>query len=96
MLRRYGVIFFVVSIGSLIACGGGDDGRLSSECRDAIYANIRLSNADGPRRFYVQTKLEDWTQGQLAAAVDEGGYLENVWPCSTEVKREFNRRGYTW
>ena len=23
MLRRYGVIFLVVSIGSLIACGGG-------------------------------------------------------------------------
>ena len=96
MLKQYGIIFLAISIGSLIACGGGDDGSLSSECKNAIYANIRLSNADDARRFYVYTKLEDWTQGQLAAAIDEGGYLENVEPCRTEVRAEFDRRGYKW
>jgi hypothetical protein len=69
---------------------------VSSECKDAIYDDIRLYTADEPRRFYVHTKLEDWTQGQLAAAIDEGGYLENIEPCRTEVRAEFDRRGYSW
>ena len=95
MRKLYVIIFLVASIGSLIGCGSLD-GYISSECKNAIYADIRLSKADETRRFYVNTKLENWTQGQLAGAIDEGGYLENIEPCRTEVRVEFDRRGYKW
>ena len=90
------LLVIAIVVGTLVACGGEVEGYLSSECKDAMYANIRLSNADEARRFYVFTKLEDWTQAQLAAAIDVGGYLETIEPCRTEVRAEFDSRGYQW
>lgn len=92
------LIVLVVALAVFVACGGGgkEGGYVSGECQDAIYANVRLSNADEARRFYVYTKLEDWTQAQLAGAIDTGGYLERVEPCRTEVRAEFDSRGYQW
>jgi hypothetical protein len=92
--------FLALFFGGLFWCSFGVvnmfGGGLSSECKDAIYADIRLSYAAESRRFYAQTKLKDWSRGQLAAAIDEGGYLENIEPCRTEVRAEFKSRGYTW
>lgn len=85
-----------VGICAVILAGSDESGRLSQECRNAIYADVRLSNAHDVRRFYLGTNLEDWNQPQLAAAIDEGGYLESVYPCRTEVRAEFDRRGYKW
>ena len=91
-------VALVASCGICVAVfmGSSGEGYLSSECKEAIYDNVRLSNADAARRFYVGTKLEDWSQAQLAAAIDEGGYLENIAPCNTEVRGEFDGRGYKW
>ncbi len=102
-LRGFALVMLIIGLLVVGGCGtlcvvilSADSGLVSGECRDAIYADFDLSNAHSARRFYVGTALEDWSQGQLAGAIRNNGYLQYIEPCRAEVRAEFDRRGYQW